>query len=176
MAEPFLGEIGIFGFSFAPYGWALCNGATLQIQQQATLFSLIGTNFGGNGTSNFQLPNLIDRSMCGVGTGLGLSERDLGEVFGEDSVILDGTTLPAHNHIFSINDGGTAARKNVPDTSCALSSAEVMSLYVADTQPQIPFANTAVSISGGGQPHANKQPVLALNCCIALSGAFPAFP
>lgn len=175
MAEPFLGEIGIFGFSFAPRGWALCNGATMLITQASTLYSLIGTSFGGDGTTRFQLPNLVDRATCGVGTGTGLTPRPLGDAFGEAAVALDISTLPAHNHVLSVRDG-PGNRLNVPDATSALSSAEVMSLYVTDPQPQVAFAPTAITPSGGGQPHDNQQPMLALNFCISLDGAYPAFP
>src|SRR5579859_6730154 len=111
MTEPFLGEVQIFGFNFAPYGWALCNGATLQISQSATLFSLIGTQYGGNGTSNFQLPNLTNRSPCSQGQGLGLTARVIGETFGEDSVTLIQSEMPLHIHTAALHRTATAANK-----------------------------------------------------------------
>jgi microcystin-dependent protein len=175
MADPFVGEIGIFGFPFVPLGWAACNGATMLIQQNSALYSLIGVSFGGDGTTRFQLPNLVDRAMCGTGTGPGLTRRDLGDVFGEAAVVIDGTTLPPHNHGLAIRDGA-GTRQSIPDTSSALSAAASMSLYVADSQPQVGFAPTAVTTSGNGQPHENRQPFLGLNMCISLQGVFPAFP
>jgi len=177
MSESFLGEVRIFGFSFAPAGWALCNGVTMPLRQQTALYSLIGTTFGGDGTTNFQLPNLVDRSLCGTGTGTGLTPRDLGDAFGEEQVVLDSTTMPAHNHVLSILEGGSAKSRQVtPDASSALSGAEIMSLYVTDPRPQVGFAPVGTTVSGGGQPHDNRQPMLALNFCISLDGDYPAFP
>src|SRR5438477_8882632 len=112
MSEPFLGEIRMFGFNFAPVGWAMCNGQLLPISQNTALFSLLGTQYGGNGQSNFALPDLRGRVAMGFGQGPGLSPRVQGETGGEEAVVLTAATMPAHTH--GLTGGGTAQGRNAP--------------------------------------------------------------
>ena len=177
MTTPFIGEIQLFGFNFAPYGWAQCNGALMAIQQSTALFSLIGTLYGGNGTSTFQLPNLTARAACSQGTGIGLSPRSVGEVFGNNSVTLASTEMPAHTHGFLVyNQTDTAKRSNVPTPNSAL----LVPLHTdpfppAATAPNTGFSPQMLGQAGQSQAHENRQPALALNYSIALNGAFPSF-
>jgi microcystin-dependent protein len=176
MTTPFLGEVQIFGFPFAPSGWVLCNGTTLPISQNAALYSLIGTSYGGNGTSTFQVPNLVNRSPCSQGTGPGLTPRVIGETFGEESVTLTTSEMPRHNHVVSYQRTSQAADKTgAPKAGYGLSGIGHQSQFVPSSTPNTTFALTMVSSVGNGIPHDNQQPYLALNFCLALSGAFPAF-
>ncbi|HLZ66158.1 MAG TPA: tail fiber protein [Aliidongia sp.] len=177
MTEPFLGEVQIFGFNFAPYGWALCNGATLQISQSATLFSLIGTQYGGNGTSNFQLPNLVNRSPCSQGQGLGLTARTMGETFGEGSVTLTLSEIPQHTHTATLQRTTANANKAAtPAAGYGLYVPGHQSSVLPNAQPNTTFAANMIGPNAdGGQPHDNHQPFLAVNFCISLQGVFPAF-
>jgi microcystin-dependent protein len=166
---PFIGEIQIFGFNFNPRGWAHCNGATLPIQQNTALFALIGTTYGGNGATTFKIPNLAGRAVAGPGSGPGLTPRSVGESFGADAVTLVVDQLPPHRHVLKANTGpGTAAS---PVNAVAASSQEQL-LY--DSNLNNPM--TALATAGGGLPHVNQQPSLAINFSIALQGIFPSFP
>jgi microcystin-dependent protein len=176
MTDPFLGEVQIFGFPFAPSGWVLCNGTTLPLSQNAALYSLIGTTYGGNGTSTFQVPNLVNRSPCSQGTGPALTQRVIGESFGEGSVSLVTSELPRHNHVVSFQRTATAAdKKGTPQAGYGLSGIGHANQFVPSNSPNTTFAPTMVSFAGQNTPHDNHQPYLALNFCLALSGAFPAF-
>lgn len=174
MSDPFLGEIRIFGFPFAPYEWAMCNGAALAVTQNTTLFSLIGATYGGDGRTTFRLPNLTGRMPGGAGRGPGLTLRELGSPFGVDSVSLDQSQIPAHNHVPLDYDG--AIRSEVPTASSALSGADVTVLFATSTNPTVPMSPAALLPAGNGMPHENRSPMLALTQCIALAGIFPAFP
>jgi microcystin-dependent protein len=167
MAEPFLGEIRLVPFSFAPKGWALCDGQTLSLSQNTALFSLLGTYYGGNGTSNFQLPNLQGRVAIGMGQGPGLSYREIGENGGETSLALNLPELPSHQHTMEASSAAATAYTpvgNVPakSTHSAYTSSKTSNLNVY-----------AVTLTGGNQPHNNLQPLLTLNYVIALQGIFP---
>ena len=176
MTEPYLGEIQLFAFNFAPVGWALCNGATLQIRQFNALFSLIGTAYGGDGKTTFNLPNLTARAPCSQGTGPGLSSRTIGETFGENGVALTTSTIPSHTHSLNVfNQPDTAKRNPSPVANYALIPPENVNPFVNGITPNTSFAPITVGVTGGGQPHENRQPYLALNYCIALQGAFPNF-
>lgn len=162
MAEPFLGEIRLFTFSFAPKGWAACNGQLLPINQNQALFSLLGTTYGGDGRVNFALPNLRDRVPIHEGDG-----HTLGEQAGESAHTLTLSELPAHTHVVSASSAvGTA----VNPTNAVLAMAS--NVY---RQPDNLVALNPASVTnvGGSQPHANQQPFLTLNFCIALQGIFP---
>jgi microcystin-dependent protein len=172
--DPYVGEIRVVGFGFAPSGWAACNGATLAIQQFAGLYSLIGTVYGGNGTSSFQIPNLIDRAMGGVGTGTGLSQRDIGESYGVANVALLPQNLPPHNHPFPAFTGRGATRTPAPTNASSYGQAATSNDFNT-TAPNATFAVAAMQLDGGNQPHANQQPNLAMQTCIALDGVFPSF-
>lgn len=164
---PFLGEIRLGGWNFAPVGWAFCNGQLLAIQQYSALFQLIGTTYGGNGINNFALPDL--RSRVPLHTGAGFV---LGQVAGLEQVPLSGTQYPAHSHQFSatLNPGTqTNPPGNVPATlTGGAASAYIQSPATAALAPQ-----SIGPAAGGSQPHENRQPYLALTFIIALTGAFP---
>ncbi len=174
MSEPFVGEIQLFAFSYAPYQWALCNGATLAVQQNTALFSLLGTYYGGNGSSTFQLPNLVNRGVANQGTGAGLSPRTIGETFGTSSVTLTTDTIPQHTHAFQTYSGGTATRSAAP-TSGALISQGATKVFLAAQSPNTSLAPNTILPTGGGLPHENNSPLLALNWSIALYRDFPSF-
>lgn len=176
MSSPYLGEIQIFGFNFTPAGWASCNGATLQIQQFSALFSLIGTQYGGNGTTTFQLPNFTGRAPCGQGQGSGLSDRIVGETFGSNTATLNVTQIPSHTHALNIRrQPDTTLQHNVPLAGDGLTTILGTSAFAPAATPNTTLSPAAILPAGGGQAHENRQPMLALNFCIALEGAFPAF-
>jgi microcystin-dependent protein len=168
MAEPFLGEIRIFGFNFAPTGWALCNGQTMSIAQNTALFALLGTTYGGDGIETFALPNLQSRVAIHMGQGTGLSPYDIGEEGGSESVVLNALEMPEHTHAVGANGAaGTSDRPagNVPARTKA-------SAY--GSAPDGTTMNASmIGNAGGNQPHENRQPFLVVNFCIALQGIFP---
>jgi microcystin-dependent protein len=164
MAEPFLGEVRIFSFNFAPKGWALCNGQILPINQNQALFALLGTTFGGNGQTTFALPNMQGRCIESAN-----NIRPLGTVSGEQAHTLLLTEMPTHTHQAQANDAvGTQIAPN--GKFWARESRGFKTFAVAPTG----FANTAaVATVGGSQPHQNMMPYLTLNFSIALQGIFP---
>ena len=172
MSDPFLGEVRTFGFLFAPYQWATCNGAMLNITQNSALYSLIGTAFGGNGTTNFQLPNLANRQLSSTGAGPGLTQRNTGDAFGEAAVRLSTDEIPPHNHAVGVYQNG--ARAAAPTTGAGLSTSDSNSIYITQAKSAAVLLSPT-SIGGGDTPHENRQPFLALNCAIALAGQFPSF-
>ena len=177
MSDPFIGEIRYLGFNFAPRGWATCNGATLAISQQTALFALIGTTFGGNGTSTFMLPNLAGRQICSAGQSPGQSNRVLGETFGFSTVILTQSELAAHNHTIAAYEGATGqTAAPAPSGASGLGVSDNSPLYAAPSGATLTFAPNAISSTGNGLPHDNTQPALVLWAAIALEGAFPSFP
>jgi len=168
MATPFLSEVRMFGFNFAPRGWAMCNGQTLSISQNTALFALIGTTYGGNGTTTFQLPNL--QSSVPIHTGVGFA---LGQTGGAESVTLTSNQLPQHTHALSaVNSSGASAKPfnhvlaqsvgGVEAEAYLPGNANLTALNAASLQP-----------AGSGGPHTNIQPYLAISFCIALQGVFP---
>lgn len=177
MSEPFLGQIQMFGFNFAPKNWALCAGQLMPIQQNTALFSLLGVNFGGNGTTIFGLPNFQGMAACAQGQGPGLTERFVGETFGSETVPLQANQMPAHNHsanLFAQRD--QTKRHGTPQSGDALTVPNAVSPFTANSVPTGSFPASMIGSGGGGQPHANQQPYLALNFCIALAGVFPQRP
>jgi microcystin-dependent protein len=174
MANPFLAEIRIFPYNFAPKGWAMCNGQLMPISQNTALFSLLGTTYGGNGKSNFALPNLQGCAPMQPGQGPGLSLRDLGETGGEQTVTLLQTEMPAHNHSLQAF-AGRGANTNAPGPTVTLSSSQGNYVYDSTApNPPAQMNSGVLAPSGGNQPHNNLQPCLTLNFCIALQGIFPA--
>jgi microcystin-dependent protein len=165
MAEPFMSEIRLMSFGFAPKGWALCDGALLPINQNQGLFSLLGTTYGGNGQTNFALPDLRGRTPIHVGSGHTLGERG-----GEQAHTITIQELPQHTHFAS----GQAAQAttSVPASSTALARSIQAAVYGPPTSLQSMSPN-AVSSIGGSQAHLNMQPFLTLSFCIALQGIFP---
>lgn len=172
MADPFVGEIRIVAFNFAPKGWAFCSGQILPLSQNTALFSLLGTTYGGDGKSTFALPDLRDRAPMHSGQGAGLTYRDLGEAGGSSTVTLVTTELPAHNHTIS---------SKVTAGNLANPMGNIWAGGAGRTPPpmyQNGAANTtmndaAVGSSGGDQPHNNRQPYLGMSFIIALQGVFP---
>jgi microcystin-dependent protein len=183
MTTPFLGQVEIFSFNFPPRGWATCSGQLLPINQNQALFSLLGTTYGGDGMTNFALPDLKGRVAIGQGQGPGLTNRSLGEKLGEESHTLTANEMAAHNH--SLNaDSTTAATSNTnaPSTSVVLGNTVgtisgsanpfALTLYVSGT-PNGTLDSHSIGATGGSQAHENRMPLLALNFCIALQGIFP---
>ena len=172
MADPFVAEIRIFPFSFAPKGWAFCDGQLLPLSQNTALFSLLGTTYGGNGTSNFALPDLQGRAPMHPGQGPGLSLHDLGESGGSDFVTLLQSEMPIHSHALLAN--AVVGDTNSPSPSVSLTRSHNATAYQSTTnQNLVQFAPGAVAPAGGDQPHNNMMPYLTLNFNIALQGVFP---
>ncbi|HJQ70523.1 MAG TPA: tail fiber protein [Blastocatellia bacterium] len=168
MSEPFLGMIAIYGFNFAPRGWAMCNGQILPIAQNTALFSLLGTTYGGNGQTTFALPNLQSRWPLHFGQGPGLSSYDLGQSAGTETVTLTTQQIPAHTHqVAGTDNDGTTTK---PDSTTVLAAGN----QYAPAPAAVIMSPAWIPPSGGGnQPHSIIQPYLALNFCIALEGIFP---
>jgi microcystin-dependent protein len=169
MADPFIGEIRVFPFNYSPHGWAICNGQVLPISSNTSLFSLLGTTYGGDGNSTFALPNLQLRAAMHPDQGPGLTPRVLGEAGGTQEVTLLEAEMPAHSHAYaasvrpsdSLNPGG-------------LASGTGNNMYApANGAPFTTASPQALASMGGSQPHNNLQPYLTLNFCIALQGVYP---
>jgi microcystin-dependent protein len=165
MAEPFIGEVRLFGFGFAPKNWALCNGQVMAINQNQALFSLLMTTYGGNGSTTFGLPNLQGRAPVHVGPGF-----NQGQSGGEAVHVLTTSEVPSHNHqAFATT---TPASTSTPSPSVMLAQSTAANLYAPATSTA-PMAANAVASVGGSLSHENQQPYLAINFCIALTGIFP---
>jgi microcystin-dependent protein len=173
MSNPFVAEIRIVGFNFAPTGWATCDGQLLPISQNTALFSLLGTTYGGDGKSTFQLPNLQDSSPMQQGAGLGLSSRYLGEEGGEPSVTLISSEMPLHPH--QVSGWQQAANLFVPGGAIWAESTSGTQYQSAATAGAF-MAGDAFPPAGGSQPHNNMPPFLTLLFVIALQGVYPARP
>ena len=167
--DPFVAEIRIFPFNFAPKGWAFCDGQILPLSQNTALFSLLGTTYGGDGKSNFALPNMQGNAPMHPGQGPGLSLHDLGEQSGSDTVTLLQAEMPAHNHPLKANT--STATKSLPSNNSFARGAS-MTPYVAPPGTPVPMAGQAITPAGGDQPHNNLQPYLTLYFCIALQGVY----
>lgn len=169
MADPFVAEIRIFPFNFAPKGWAFCDGQLLPLSQNTALFSLLGTTYGGNGKSNFALPDMQGNAPMHPGQGPGLSLHDLGETGGSGTVSLLESEIPSHSHAFAASQsdginrqpGGNLVANMIGVNGYATPGAIVM------------MSPNSIAPAGGDQPHNNMQPYLTLNFCIALQGVFP---
>jgi microcystin-dependent protein len=179
MSEPYLSMIEAFGFNFAPVGWALCAGQTLAIAQNQALFALLGTTYGGNGTTTFNLPDLRGRLAVGFGQGLGLSSYALGAAGGEEAHRLSASEVPSHAHTLHATNNGQANGTNIPGAGVLMGSGygieannPVENVY-SNAAPTVAMAANAVGPAGGGQPHENRMPFLTINYCIALQGIFP---
>ncbi|HEX9375502.1 MAG TPA: tail fiber protein [Actinomycetota bacterium] len=173
MSEPFVAEIRMFGFNFAPTGWALCNGQLMPISQNTALFSLLGTSYGGDGKSTFALPDLQGSVPIHAGQGQGLSEYFLGQESGVESVTLITTEMPLHTHTASAHafDPGDVF---APGPTVVPATADGGFAYNQTANANLTqFSPQALSIAGGSLPHNNMMPYLTLNFCIALQGVFP---
>lgn len=175
MADQFLAEIRIFPFYFAPTGWAFCNGQLLSISQSTALFSLLGTTYGGNGISNFGLPNLQGNSPMSPGQGPGLSLHDLGETGGTNTVSLLASEMPVHSHSVNCIDGGrVGGQVGQPGNAILVKTGGTpANAYTSSATLNQNMAANMVASVGGNQPHNNMMPYLTLNFCIALQGIFP---
>ena len=169
MAEPFLSEIRIFSFNFPPKGWAFCNGQLLPINQNQALFSLLGTVYGGNGQTNFGLPNLQGKAPNSFGAGF-----NLGQTGGEMAHTITMSEMPQHLHTTTSNLAVTGQATNATQGSPASNFwANNGKAIYSTSQPDATMSPAAVTNIGGSQPHQNMQPYLVLNFCIALQGIFP---
>jgi microcystin-dependent protein len=173
MSQPFVGEIRMFGGSFAPVSWALCNGQLMNISDNTTLYTLIGTTYGGDGTTTFALPNLQSRIPIHMGQGSGLSNYVLGQPGGTENVSITTSTMPQHNHtvVATVNTAST----NLPTGAILAQPAAVTGTVLYDTvAAQTPtLAANTITAQGGNQPHNNIMPIVAVTFIIALFGIFP---
>lgn len=174
MADPFVAEIRIFPFTFAPKGWAFCDGQLMPISQNTALFALLGTTYGGDGKSTFALPDLQGNSAMHPGQGPGLSLRDLGEQGGSDTVTLIVSEMPVHTH--TVNSLSALSTTTTPTTGTTLGRSVNGNAYADTAAGFQTFAPETLPPAGGSLPHNNLQPYLTLNFCIALQGVFPARP
>jgi microcystin-dependent protein len=179
MAEPYLSMIEAFGFNFAPQGWALCAGQTLSIAQNQALFALLGTTYGGNGTTTFNLPDLRGRLALSFGQGPGLSSYNLGAAGGQEAHQLLTSEVPTHTHTLNATNNGQANGTNIPSSGVSMGSGygieannPVENIY-SSASPTMAMASNAVGAAGNGLPHENRMPFLTINYCIALQGIFP---
>jgi microcystin-dependent protein len=168
MGEPFIGEIRMVGFNFAPAGWALCHGQTMAISENDALFTLIGTTYGGDGQETFNLPDLRGRIPVHAGQGPGLSNRTLGEVSGTETVTLTTQQIPVHSHPAQAQTGAG----NQASPSNGVWAASGQGQYGVGTG-NAAMKNTLISASGGSQPHDNMMPYTTISFIISLFGVFP---
>ena len=175
MTQPFIGEIRMAGFGFAPVNWAFCNGQTVNISDNAALYNLIGTTYGGNGTTTFNLPNLQSRICVGQGQGQGLSPYVMGQIGGTEQVTLTVGTLPAHQHSLSASQNTVST--NMPSgnlTGAGITQPTPAVFYTTGTPTQTGNMNAAtVSNTGSSQPHENRMPLQCVTFIIALYGIYP---
>ncbi len=182
MAQPYLGQIEFFGFDFVPRNWMVCAGQILPIQQNAALFALLGTTYGGNGATTFALPDLRGTVPMGQGTGRGLSQRLLGQSFGTETVTLTSASTPSHSHAVAVKaTPNTAQNVFTPEATSVLTQTTgtdssggtlVFDIYGADPAPNQQLGASTIGLSGGAA-HANMMPSLVGNFCIAVKGVFP---
>src|SRR5438034_5824318 len=173
MADPFIAEVRIFPFNFAPKGWAFCNGQLLPLSQNTALFSLLGTTYGGDGKSNFALPNIQGSAVMHPGQGPGLSLHDLGETGGSDTVTLLESEMPSHAHsLVASEQDATERTPNAGGTGQLLATGVGISQYQSPG-PVTTLNPSVVAPAGGDQPHNNMQPYLTFYFNIALQGVFP---
>ena len=171
MADPFVAEIRIFPFNFAPKGWAWCDGQLLPLSQNTALFSLLGTTYGGDGKSNFALPDLQGRAPMHPGQGPGLSLHDLGETGGSETVTLLESEIPSHTHALRASTDDGDLKAPTPARSLARSTAGFA--YQSSAAGIQAMSPSTLAPAGGDQPHNNLQPYLTCYFCIALQGDFP---
>jgi microcystin-dependent protein len=172
MSQPFIGEIRMFGFNYAPAGWAFCDGQLMPISENDALFQLIGTTYGGDGQETFALPNLQSRIPLHQGTGPGGTTYQLGEMAGVEEVTLTVNQIPTHNHAVAGNSG--AGNSASPTNNVWAANANTAAVqYVAGASANANMNNSTIGPSGGSQPHENMMPFLTISFCISLFGLFP---
>jgi microcystin-dependent protein len=176
MSDQFIGELRLVGFNFAPNGWAICTGQILSITQNTALFSLFGTTFGGDGRSNFGLPDLQGNVVVGAGQGPGLTLYDVGETGGSPNVTLLASEVPQHTHAANAHSG--RANLSIPNNTAAFGEALGLggSIYNTTTSPAPPLvqmSQATLPAAGGNLPHNNLMPYLTLNWIVALQGIYP---
>lgn len=175
MSAPFVAEIRVFPFNFAPKGWAFCDGQLLPLSQNTALFSLLGTTYGGDGKSTFALPNVQGMCTLSSGQGAGLSQYFLGETSGVETVTLLQSEMPIHNH--NLMADTTPATTGLPSATSSMARSAGGSAYKASPfTPTVTMASQALAPTGLGQPHNNLMPYLTLNFCIAMQGIYPPRP
>ncbi len=167
MAEPFVGQLKAFGFTYAPRGWARCDGSLLAISQNDALFSLLGTMYGGDGRTTFGLPDLRGRVSLHTGTGPGLTPRRMGQKGGAEQVTLNVTQLPSHRHTVS----GDSSEANSVSPANRVPATAASAIY--QSTPDAPMNANMLGQTGGTRPHNNMEPYLVINWCIALVGIYP---
>lgn len=172
MSDPFVAEIRIFPFNFAPRGWAFCDGQLLATSQNSALFALLGTSYGGDGEANFALPNLQGCAALGQGQGPGLSNYAIGQEGGSDTVTLIPTEIPIHSHAMQGVTNPPPATGSAPSLVMGMGRSNGGTVYCAPNNLSQMSPN-AIGLAGGSLPHNNMMPYLTMNFCIALQGAFP---
>jgi microcystin-dependent protein len=173
VANPFVAEIRIFPFNFAPTGWAFCDGQILPLSQNTALFSLLGTTYGGDGKSNFALPNMQGNAPMHPGQGPGLSLHDLGETGGSATVSLLESEMPSHTHALMASNRNANLDSPGPNNSLARSTPAQIYKQPTGAGTLVNLSDSTVAPAGGDQPHNNLMPYLTLNFCIALQGVYP---
>lgn len=173
MSDPYVGEIRAVGYNFPPVGWALCNGQLLSISQNSALFSLLGTYYGGDGKSNFALPNLQGRCPVQNGQGPGLSYIGLGEMGGSPQVTLLLSEMAAHPHGIGVVDAAGTTNSPSATSLAEARTGRVGALQYGNTTNQVAMNSRMLAMAGNGQPHNNMPPYLVVNFIIALQGIYP---
>ncbi|WP_375445358.1 phage tail protein [uncultured Fibrella sp.] len=176
--EPFIGQICLFGFNFAPKNWAFCNGQLMSIAQNSALFALLGTTYGGDGVNTFALPDLRGRAALHFGSGPGLTPRQMGESSGSENVTLLSSQMPVHNHLLMVSAQiGTEASPTGNVVATPIGTVDTdgtnVSVKAYNPTPNSTAYPQAIGMAGSGQSHQNMQPYLVMNYCIALTGIFP---
>ena len=171
--EGFIGEIRMFAGNYAPQGWAFCQGQLLSISQNTALFSILGTTYGGDGRVTFALPNLSGRVPVGVGQGAGLTNRQLGEMSGTETVTLTTAQMPAHSH--TVNAVTADGNQNLPTNSFPANTKTLDKEY-STVAPNTTMNPTMIGVSGGSQPFGVMQPSLGMNYIICVNGIYPSRP
>lgn len=174
MADQFIGEIRIFGFNFAPTGWAMCNGQLMPIAQNTALFSLLGTQYGGDGKSTYALPNLQGSAPLDQGQGPGLTDRLMGETGGQENVTLISSEMPSHNHTVSCLGSGAGLQGSPQNNVWSGAAGRTPPALYSNAGPNSAMNALDTTPVGSNLPHNNMPPYLVLNFCIALQGIFPA--